>query len=607
MPMNSATYHRDIELLTLVTAGSVDDGKSTLIGRLLFDVGALYEDQIESVRRADRVEGEMDFSLFTDGLSAEREQKITIDVAYRYFATNKRRFIIADVPGHEQYTRNMVTGASKARVALILIDVRKGLSEQTKRHLFIASLLGIPHVAMVINKMDMVGYDEIIFEQVKKSCQHYLGKLKLSDIQYIPASSLKGDMIVERGNNLSWYQGWTVLDYLENVELATNQNLIDFRLPIQYVIRPHQDFRGYAGTVASGTIKIGEPVTIVPSGQTTTIKEIIVAGKSSDEAFSPQSIMVTLSEHVDASRGDMIVRSNNVPDVSQEIEVMMSWFDAEPLVIGKRYWLKHTTRQVPVFADTIHYAIDINSLHRQSKTNLEINDVGRVTLKTQAPLAFDAYGKNKTTGSFIIIDEISNTTAGAGIIIGRGEKKIYTDHFARAAKKNGGVVWFTGLSGSGKTTIAKEIFSWLQEKGIETEYLDGDVLRETITADAGYTRDGRIRNLETAAFVADRLSAHGVIVVAAFISPYAEQREKFKKNIKNFTEIYVNAPIDVCEERDVKGLYKKARAGEVQNFTGISQDYEPPRNPDVELKTGEESVSESVEKVTSFLLSKFNL
>lgn len=605
--MNSATYHRDIELLTLVTAGSVDDGKSTLIGRLLFDVGALYEDQIESVRRADRVEGEMDFSLFTDGLSAEREQKITIDVAYRYFATNKRRFIIADVPGHEQYTRNMVTGASKAQVAIILVDVRKGLSEQTRRHLFIASLLGIPHVAMVINKMDMVGYDEIIFEQIKKSCQHYLGKLKLSDIQYIPASSLKGDMIVERGNNLSWYQGWTVLDYLENVELTTNQNLIDFRLPIQCLIRPHQDFRGYAGTVASGTIKIGEPVTILPSGQTTTIKEIIVAGKSSDEAFSPQSIMVTLSEHVDASRGDMIVRSNNVPDVSQEIEVMVSWFDAEPLAIGKRYWLKHTTRQVPVFADTIHYAIDINSLHRQSKTNLEINDVGRVTLKTQAPLAFDAYGKNKTTGSFIIIDEISNTTAGAGIIIGRGEKKIYTDHFARAAKKIGGVVWFTGLSGSGKTTIAKEIFSWLRGKGIEVEYLDGDVLRETITADAGYTREGRIRNLEIAAFVADRLSTHGVIVVAAFISPYAEQREKFKKNIKNFTEIYVNAPIDVCEERDVKGLYKKARAGEVQNFTGISQDYEPPRNPDVELKTGEESVSESVEKVASFLSSKFNL
>ncbi len=607
--MNGAEkkYNRDIELLTFVTAGSVDDGKSTLIGRLLYDLDQIYDDQIEAVKKADKVEGEMDFSLFTDGLSAEREQKITIDVAYRYFSTNKRRFIIADVPGHEQYTRNMATGASKAAAALILIDARKGLLPQTKRHLFIATLFGIPHIAIIINKMDMVGYDENIFESIRQECIDFTSKLQMYDLQFIPASSLKGDMIVSRGENMPWYGGRTVMNYLENIEIASDRNLIDFRLPVQYIIRPDQDFRGYAGTIEGGTISVGETVKILPSNRTTTVKEIFVAGVKREYAFNPEAVVVALNDELDISRGDMIVRPNNLPEISNQLDAMICWFSETPLQKGKRYLLKHMTTTVPVFATDLRYKIDIKTLHRDKGTELQFNDIGRVSLETLKPLFFDSYTQNKNTGCFIIIDEMTNDTVGAGVIKEKVEAGESQEKLAENSEKTqniGHVLWFTGLSGAGKSTIAEKVATELKKQGVPFEHLDGDTVRELLTAHLGFSHEDRKKNVEIVAFAAKLLAKHGVIVLVTMISPYQEQREQLKNKIGNCSEIFVNAPLEVCEARDVKGLYKKARAGILEMFTGIDHPYEAPSNPDLELNTDQESIEQSAAKVLEHLRSK---
>ncbi|MFA6474821.1 MAG: GTP-binding protein [Patescibacteria group bacterium] len=407
-----------LELVRITTAGSVDDGKSTLIGRLLFDCNAIFQDQLDAIKKASQTSGqEIDLSLITDGLSAEREQKITIDVAYRYFTTQKRRFIIADVPGHEQYTRNMVTGASTADIAIILVDARHGLLTQTKRHLFVASLLSIPHILVVVNKIDDVEYSQEIFEAIKKDVIQCATRLHIEDLQIMPISALRGDMVVNRGNNMNWYQGATLYDYLENVQIVSDRNLIDFRFPVQYVIRPNQNFRGYAGRVEGGIVRVGDKVSILPSGKASKIKSVIYDDKNQTEAFSGQSVVLTLTDERDISRGDMIVREQNVPEVANKFEATMCWFSEEPMQPKRSYIIKHTTRTTRGQIDTLRYRLNIDSYHREPAKALQFNEIGRVYITTSQPLMFDPYYKNRNTGAFIIIDELTNATVGAGVII----------------------------------------------------------------------------------------------------------------------------------------------------------------------------------------------
>jgi len=585
-----------------VTAGSVDDGKSTLIGRLLYDTDQVYEDQLEAAKRASKVDGEIDFALLTDGLSAEREQGITIDVAYRYFSTAKRRFIIADVPGHEQYTRNMITGASQAHVALLLADARKGLLEQSKRHLFAATLLGIKHIVVVVNKMDMVGYAQETFEDIKQQFLGFAAKLDVHDLQFIPVSSLKGDMIVKRSENMPWYGGRTVLDYLENVEVSASRNLIDFRFPVQYVLRPHQDYRGYAGTVVSGRIKVGDEVKALPSGKTSTVKSIYVGDEKVAYAFNPQAVVIELEDERDISRGDMIVRAKNTPDMSDMLEATLSWFAEDALEIGKRYMLKQTTHETPCVVSNVQYRIDVNTLHRdKGVSSIAFNEVGRVDIQTHEPLLFDAYSKIARTGSFILIDLADNTTVGAGILLKKSGFTKTKDLQKEVVAKKGGVLWFTGLSGSGKSTIADKVFDELHKRGMSAERLDGDVLRSSVAKDLGFSKEDRAQNIRIAGFTAGMLAKHGVLAVSSFISPHKDMREEVRQQVGSFIEIFVDAPLEVCEERDVKGLYKKARAGEIDSFTGVSDVYEAPENPEIHLHTDELSVDECVNIVLDYL------
>ena len=593
----------NIELLRMTTAGSVDDGKSTLIGQLLFNCNAIYEDQLSAATTSSKKRGreEVDLAFLLDGLTAEREQGITIDVAYRYFSTPKRRFIIADVPGHEQYTRNMVTGASNANLAMILVDARKGLLRQSKRHLFIATLLGIPHILIVVNKMDLMDYDEEVFQKIKQECRDYASKLNLKDLQYIPISALKNDVVASSSENMPWYKGPSILDYLENIEVTIDRNLIDFRLPIQYVIRPHQDLRGYAGTVEGGVIKKGEKVTILPSGKKSAIKSILYDEKEQEYAYNPQSVVLTLEDEIDASRGDMIVRENNTPQTDQEVEAMISWFSEEPLEKNKSYILKHTTKTTRCFIADIQYKINIDTIHREESDQLGFNEIGRVCIKTAEPLMFDEYLKNRQTGSLILIDEQTNNTVGAGIIVAKKKTKNLDLKSVSWKTKKGAVLWFTGLSGSGKSTVADKMFEFFEKNKIDSERLDGDVLRDTLCKDLGFSKEDRHENIERAAFMAEMVAKHGTLVLASFISPNEKQREELKKRIPNFVEIFVNTPLEACKKRDVKGLYKKALNNEIPEFTGISSPYEAPQNPHIELNTENESEEESFEKVLNYL------
>lgn len=598
--MKNGSYNPDLELLKLVIAGSVDDGKSSLIGRLFFDLDEIYQDQLAALEKASQRQGlkETDLSFFTDGLSAEREQKITIDVAYRYFSTKKRRFIVADVPGHEQYTKNMATGATDAEVALILADARKGLLLQSKRHLFLAALFGIRHILIVVNKMDLVDYSEAVFENIKSDFAEFAAKLSIHDLQFVPVSAISGEMVVKRGKNLDWHQGPTVLSYLENLEILSDQDLVNFRFPVQMVLRPNQDFRGYAGTISGGAVKKGEAVMILPSGKKTKIKNIFLDEQEADYAFSPQAAVFSLADEVDVSRGEMLVRENNLPEVSSEIEANLAWFDDEPMRAGKTYLLKHTTKTVRGFVNEVVNKINMENLHREPAGDLNLNEIGKVYIKTKEPLIFDPFSKNHNTGSFILIDEKTNNTAGAGIILDRGKKII------KAIKKNGAVLWFTGLSGSGKTAIADKLFAQLENLGVESERLDGDLMRESLSQDLGFSPEDRDKNIDRASFVSGLLAKHGVLVLTAFISPYFKHRELARSRAGNFIEIFVNAPLSECEKRDTKGLYRKARQGLVEYFTGITDPYEEPINPEIELRTDRLSPDECVEKILNYLKEK---
>lgn len=614
---------QEADLLRFTTVGSVDDGKSTLIGRLLYEANGLYEDQLAAVRRdSERFKREaLDLSLVMDGLKAEREQAITIDVAYRYFSTPKRHFIIADTPGHEQYTRNMATGASTADLAVILIDAFHGVTIQSKRHAFIASLLGIQHMVVAINKMDLVNYSEEVFRRIEREFGNFVEKLRVSDLVYIPVSALKGDNVVKRSGRMTWYEGPVLLSHLENVQIVSDRNLIDLRFPVQQVLRPDTNFRGYAGRLASGTLHKGDEVLALPSQRKSKVKSIVTFDGEIPFAVAGQSIAITLKDEIDIMRGDMIVHPANVPHLRREIDAILVWMDREPLKVGKVYAVKHTTQTLKGSVTSLHFRIDPGSLSRKTSSALGLNEIGRVTIQFFKPVFCDEYTRNRQTGSFILIDPMTHATAAAGMILERGrlpamarpgekdavkstfihrhEGTVSTKDRERLLKQKPATLWLTGLSGSGKSTIAFELEKKLMAAGHLCYALDGDNVRHGLNRDLGFSPGDRSENIRRVAEVARLLNEAGVIAITAFISPYREDREQAKKIIgsERFVEVFLNASIEVCEKRDPKGLYEKARAGLIPEFTGVNAPYEVPETPGILLKTGEESVDISTERV----------
>jgi bifunctional enzyme CysN/CysC len=606
-------------LLRLATAGSVDDGKSTLIGRLLYDSKAVMEDQWASVERASEERGHeyTDLALVTDGLRAEREQGITIDVAYRYFATPKRKFIIADTPGHIQYTRNMVTGASTAQLVIVLVDARHGLLEQSRRHAFLASLLGIQHIVLAVNKMDLIDWDKAKFEEIRDEFHAFAARLDVQDVATIPMSALHGDNVVTKSDRAPWYEGPALLSHLEEVYIAGDRNMVDVRFPVQYVIRPHtrehQDHRSYAGTVASGVMRPGDEVVVLPIGKTTTIASIEGPNGPVEEAFSPMAVSVSLTDEIDISRGDLIARTNNQPRVTQEFDATVCWMaDAAALEPGRDYVIKHTTRTTRAKVTALDYRLDVNTLHRDKTASaLKLNELGRITLRTQVPLLLDEYTRNASTGSFILIDPNTNGTVAAGMVL--------RDISAQAASPNtvrhkslvttedrprGKTLWLTGLSGAGKSSVAMLVERKLLEKGVPAYVLDGDNLRHGLNADLGFSMADRAENLRRLAHVATLLADSGQVVLVPAISPLSEHRELARQVHADagfeFFEVFCDTPIEECERRDAKGLYAKARAGEITHFTGIDSPYQRPKNPDVRL-TPDRSLDEMAQSVIDVL------
>jgi bifunctional enzyme CysN/CysC len=611
------------ELLRLATAGSVDDGKSTLIGRLLYDSKSIFIDQLDAVERTSRERGDgyTNLALLTDGLRAEREQGITIDVAYRYFATPRRKFIIADTPGHTQYTRNMVTGASTADLALILIDARNGVFEQSRRHAFIASLLGIPHLVVCVNKMDLVDWSRDRFEEIRDEFRSFAAKLEVHDLTFLPVCALHGDNIVSRSDNTPWYEGMPLLHHLEQVHIASDRNLIDARFPVQYVIRPQSrgdhdlhDYRGYAGTIAGGTFKPGDEVVVLPSGFTSRVAE--VRGPGGDllaEAFPPQAVTIRLDEDLDIGRGDMICRPHNRPFVGQDIDAMVCWFaDQSALVPGRRYRIQHTSRTVMGRVERLDYRLDVNTLHRdETATSLSLNEIGRIRLRTQAPLMFDAYRRNRSTGGFILVDPVTNNTVAAGTILGPEQPDLanvvwHSNAVGRQHRGGGGLtVWLTGLSGSGKSTVAVEVERKLVAAGRPAYLLDGDNLRHGLNADLGFSAADRAENVRRVSEVARLFADAGLVAVVSLVSPYRADRDRARALHQasglRFVEVFMDTPLEVCEGRDPKGMYARARAGEITGFTGVDDPYEAPLHADVVLRPGHGDPSTMADLVISRL------
>lgn len=631
---NTDNKYLDMDLLRFTTAGSVDDGKSTLIGRLFYDSKSIFEDQMEAIEKSSKSSGEEDvnLALLTDGLKAEREQKITIDVAYRYFATPKRKFIIADTPGHTQYTRNMVTGASTADLAIILVDASKGLLTQSRRHAFISSLLRIPHLVVAVNKMDLVGYDEKVFNEIVSEFRSFAKKLNVSDITYIPISALKGDNVVEKSDNTNWYNGSTLLHHLETVKVDASDNIVDFRFPVQYVIRPNQNFRGFSGRVASGHVRPGDEVTVLPSGLSSKVKRIVTRDEDLDIAYPGDSITLTIEDEIDTSRGDMIVRKNNVPAVSNEFEAYICWMNEKDMELNKQYVLQHTTRTVQVFMEDLLYRMNVDSLTREDATKLGLNEIGRVKLKTSQPIFYDPYQVNQKTGSFIIIDPATNVTIGAGMIrAGSTESKSAKDTSEAGIKdkktrqkspnvvwepwniprelrekRNGHkskLLWLTGISGAGKSTIAKELERKLWEEGKQTVLLDGDQVRHGLNGDLGFSPADRTENIRRVGEVARLFFEHGNIVICTFVSPYTEDREAAKQLFPegDFKEIHITCDPKTAQDRDPKGLYKKAQEGEITGLTGYDADYEVSEDPALTIDTDSVSVDEAVKEILKLI------
>jgi bifunctional enzyme CysN/CysC len=609
--------YRDKSLLRFLTCGSVDDGKSTLIGRLLHDADQVFEDHLSAVRKDTGKYGTtgeaIDFALLVDGLQAEREQGITIDVAYRYFSTDRRKFIIADTPGHVQYTRNMATGASHCDLAIILIDARKGVLEQTRRHAFIATLLGIQHLVVAVNKMDLVDYSREVFDQIKADFGAFASKLEARDVHFIPVSGLRGENVVHRSPNMPWYQGSPLLDHLENVHIASDKNLVDFRMPVQLVLRPNLDYRGFCGTIASGVLRKGDPVVSLPSGRKSRVKSIDTFDGSKGEAWAGMAVTVTLEDEIDASRGDTLASPNNSPHVDHDVEAMVVWMAEEPMRPGNRYIVKQTTNSSSATVTDLRYRMNISTLRKEDATELGLNEIGRVRLESMRPLQWDPYGKNRVTGSFILIDRMTNATVAAGMILDRTTAERATDRRRRAGDAGTNLqthhsqvtdaqrakrlsqkplaIWFTGLPRSGKTPTAFALEQELYRRGYAAQVLLGTNLRQSLSRDLGFSGEDRWEHQRRTAEVAKLSCDAGMIVIGALIAPLSADRSQARAIIgaDRFVEVYCGATLEQCEKRDQTGLYAAAREGQLRNVTGIDAPYEPPSSPDFTLPTGTET------------------
>ena len=610
-------------LLRFITCGSVDDGKSTLIGRLLYEAGLLYEDQLAALeadsRKVGTQGGDLDFALLMDGLIAEREQGITIDVAYRFFSTEKRKFIVADTPGHEQYTRNMVTGASTADAAILLVDAVKGVLTQTRRHSFLASLLGIRHVVLAVNKMDLVGYARATFAAIEDDYRAFAAQIGLEDVHCIPVSALQGDNVVTLSGRMDWYRGPTVLGYLETVEIDhARLERAAFRMPVQWVNRPHADFRGFTGLVASGTIRPGDRVRVLPSGRETRVTRLPAPGGDLGQAVPGQSITLMLADEIDVSRGDVIASADAPAGVADQFEATLVWMSDQPMLPGRPYWLKIGTKTVGATVSHLKYRVNVNTLEHLAAKRLGLNEIGVGNLALDRPIAFDAYRDNRDTGGFILIDRVSNHTVGAGMLhfALRRSQNIHwqaTDLHKQARALQKGqracVLWFTGLSGAGKSTIANLVEKHLYARGLHTYLLDGDNVRHGLNRDLGFTDEDRVENIRRVAEVARLMVDAGLIVLVSFISPFRSERALARSLLEagEFLEVFVDVPLAVAEERDPKGLYRKARRGELRNFTGIDSPYEPPERPDVHIDTTATTAERAAEQIIAILEARGTL
>ena len=610
--------HQHKTMLRFITCGSVDDGKSTLIGRLLYDSKMIFEDQLATLeadsKRVGTQGGEIDFALLVDGLAAEREQGITIDVAYRFFATEKRKFIVADTPGHEQYTRNMVTGASTADLAVILIDARKGILTQTRRHSYLAHLLGIRHIVLAVNKMDLVDYDQATFDQIVEDYRAFATSIGISDFTAIPISGYKGDNITGVSDNTPWYQGTALLPHLEQVEVDTTSDLDQpFRLPVQWVNRPNLDFRGFAGPIVSGSVRPGDKVRVLPSGKTSTIDRIVHLDGDRDQASAGESVTVTLTDEIDCSRGQVIVAAQAPLEVADQFESTLVWMDEVPLLPGRAYWLKIGAQTVSATVHEPKYEVNVNTQEHLATKALDLNAIGVANVTTDREIPFAPYGENKDLGGFILIDKLTNHTVAAGMInfaLRRAQNihwqatDISREYHASSKNQKPATLWLTGLSGSGKSTIANVVEKKLARMNRHTFLLDGDNVRHGLNKDLGFTEADRVENIRRVGEVAKLMTDAGLIVITAFISPFRSERDMVRGMMQpgEFIEVFVDTPLEVAEERDVKGLYAKARTGQLKNFTGIDSPYESPDNPELRIDTTAMSPEEAADLIIARLI-----
>lgn len=615
-----ATYlqqHESKPLLRFITCGSVDDGKSTLIGRLLYESKRLFDDQLAALEADSRRHGtqgeRIDYALLLDGLAAEREQGITIDVAYRYFDTDRRKYIVADCPGHEQYTRNMATGASTADLAVVLVDARKGLLQQTRRHSYIISLLGIGQVVLAVNKMDLVGYDAAVFERIAAEYAALAAQMGIAHVQAIPLSALEGQNLSTRSALMPWYDGPTLIEHLDTVAIAGHDGGGGLRLPVQWVNRPHQDFRGFAGTLAAGQVRAGDAVVVLPSARRSTVREVLGPDGPLDVARAGQAVTLVLADEIDVSRGDVIAAAGDPPEVADQFAAHVLWMDDAALLPGRPYWLQIGSRSVAASVSEIKHRIDVNTQDKLAAKRLELNEVGYCNLSLDEPIAFEPYARNRALGGFILIDRQSNATVAAGTLdfALRRAGNVHWQHLdvdpaarARIKGQTPRVLWFTGLSGAGKSTIANQVEKRLHARGCHTFLLDGDNVRHGLNRDLGFTDEDRVENIRRVAEVSRLMVDAGLIVLVSFISPFRAERQMARERFApgEFVEIFVDVPLEVAESRDVKGLYRKARAGQIPNFTGIDSPYEPPQAPELHLYADGEALDAMADQVVRLAL-----